>query len=272
MNSIANYYNKNAEREWLRLVRDPYHSLEFMVTMYHLRKHLPSDGRILDAGGGPGRYSLALCRAGYEVVLLDVSSELIAIAKDNFKSEPEDVQNKILKFVVGDIRDLSRFEPNCFDGVLCLGGPLTEISDHEDRLKAMSELVGVAKPGAIVCVSVMGYLAVLRTILTRFSDELADPSFQTLVECGDILGNTGTPWHFFRAEELRQLAESCGLITLEMAGCEGLSTGLAEATNLLGQHEARWKVWQELVLKTSTEPPVVDLTEHILYIGQVPSR
>ncbi len=135
----------------------------------------------------------------------------------------------------------------------------------------MSELVRVAKPGAIVCISVMGYLAILRTILARFRDELAEPSFQTLVKCGDIIGFTGTLWHFFRSEELRQLAESYGLMTLEMAGCEGLSTGLTEATNLLGQHEARWKVWQELVLKTSIEPAVVDMAEHILYIGQVPS-
>ncbi len=240
--------------------------------MYHLRRYLPSGGRILDAGGGPGHYSLELCRVGYEVVLLDVSSELIALARDSFKSEPEDVQNKMLEFVIGDIRDLSQFEPNSFDAVLCLGGPLTHISDHGDRLKAMSELVRVAKPGAIVCVSVMGYLAVLRTILTRFSDELADPAFQTLVKCGDAIGTTGTLWHFFRAEELRQLAESCGLITLEMAGCEGLSTGLVEATNLLGQHETKWKVWQELVLKTSTESAVVDMADHVLYLGQVPNR
>lgn len=267
---VAEAYNNDPEREWWRLVKDPYHSLEFLVTMHHLRKHLPPKGRVLDAGGGLGRYSLELCRAGYEVVLLDLSPELIAMARDEFKSEPEAVQNRLLEFVLGDIRDLSRFETHHFDAVLCLGGPLTHISDEADRFKAMSELVRVAKPGAVVCVSVMGYLAVLRTILIGFSNELVDPSFQTFVRQGDTIGTTGTVWHFFRADELRQLAESCGLTTLEMAGCEGLSTGLAEATNLLGQDEAKWKCWEELVLETSAEPAVVDMAEHILYLGRAP--
>jgi hypothetical protein len=56
-------------------------------------------------------------------------------------------------------------------------------------------------------------------------------------------------------------------LQLAMAGCEGLSTGLAEATNLLGQDEAKWDRWVELVVETSSEPAVVDMAEHILYIG-----
>jgi ubiquinone/menaquinone biosynthesis C-methylase UbiE len=128
MNNATETYD-DVEREWNRLVRDAYHSLEFLVTMHHIRKHFPPGGKILDAGGGPGRYSIELCRAGYNVVLFDLSPKCIATAKDKFKSEPEAVQNRLLEFVLGDIRDLSRFETNHFDAVLCLGGPLTHISD-----------------------------------------------------------------------------------------------------------------------------------------------
>jgi hypothetical protein len=53
-----------------------------------------------------------------------------------------------------------------------------------------------------------------------------------------------------------------------MAGCQGLSTGLAEATNLLKQDEAKWNRWVDLVLATSAEPAVVDMAEQILYVGQ----
>jgi hypothetical protein len=111
---------------------------------------------------------------------------------------------------------------------------------------------------------------VLRTVLILFSDDLLKPLLQPLVECGDDFGPTGTVWHFFRAAELRQLAESHGLATVEMAGCQGLSTGLAEATNAIGEDEAKWQVWTDLVVKTSTEPAVVDMAEHILYIGRKP--
>ncbi len=267
MNTVAEAYNKDPAREWRRLVKDPYHSLEFLVTMHYIRKHFPPGGKVLDAGGGPGRYSIELCRAGYSVVLLDISPGCIATAKNEFKSEPEAVQNRLSEFVVGNIRDLSRFETDHFDAVLCLGGALAHIGHEADRITAVSELVRVAKPGAVVCISVVGYFAVLRTILIQDSDELVDPSFQKLVNQGDsCVGDM--MWHFFRADELRNLAESCGLTTLEMAGCEGLSAGLAEATNLLAQDEAKWKRWEELILETSAEPAVVHMAEHILYLGQ----
>jgi len=270
MNPITEAYNK-IPGEWYRLVKDAYHSLEFLVTMHYIRKYFPPVGRVLDAGGGPGRYSIELCKAGYDVVLLDIVSEYIAFAKENIESEPEATQNRLLECVVGDIRDLSRFETSHFDAVLCLGGPLTHISDEAERITTTAELVRVAKPGAVVCISVVGYLAMLRTVLRRASHELVEPSSRELMSRGNNLVR-GAVWHFFRADELRDLSESCGLTTLEMAGCEGLSTGLSEATNAIAQDEAKWKRWVELVLETSAEPAVVNMAEHILYVGRASKR
>lgn len=53
-----------------------------------------------------------------------------------------------------------------------------------------------------------------------------------------------------------------------MVGCEGLSTGLFEATNTVAEDPAKWERWVELVLETATEPAIVDMAAHILYIGQ----
>lgn len=256
--------------EWHRLVKSAYNSLEFLVTMHYLRKHLPETGKILDAGGGPGRYTLELCRAGYDVVLLDIDPTYTAFAEEKIKLEPKSVSSRLIASIVGDIRDLSRFNTNDFDAVLCLGGPLTHISDETERTRATSELVRVAKPGAIVCISVMGYLAMLRTVLSRVSEELITPQYWKLIKEGK--GNNlvqDSLWHFFRASELQQLAESCGLTTLEMVGCEGLSTGLFEATNTVAEDPTKWERWVELVLETATEPAIVDMAAHILYIGRV---
>ena len=256
--------------EWNRLVKDAYNSLEFLVTMHYLRKHLPKTGKILDAGGGPGRYTLELCRAGYDVVLLDIDSTYTTFAEEKIKSEPKPVSSRLIASIVGDIRDLSRFSTDEFDAVLCLGGPLTYISDETERTQATSELVRVAKPGAIVCIAVMGYLAMLRTVLSRVSQELTMPRYWNLIKegKGDNLVQDSL-WHFFRASELQQLAESCGLTTLEMVGCEGLSTGLSAATNAVAEDPTKWERWVELVLETATEPAIVDMAAHILYIGQV---
>lgn len=269
MNSVVKAYNADPGREWGRLVKDPYHTLEFLTTWYYLQQYLPSTGKVLDAGGGPGRYSLALCRAGYEVILLDLSTGVLAIANEQFQAESTQVQGRLLEVVEGDIQDLSHFASNTFDAVLCLGGPLTHIGDEAGRFRAMKELVRVAKPGAMVCVGVMGYWAVLRTICTGFREELAEVSFQTLLQRGDsFMKVTDSVWHFFRAEELRQCMEQCGVTTLTMVGCEGLSAGMVEATNAVRGDEAQWQRWVDLVVKTSTEPSLVDLSEHILHIGR----
>ena len=85
----------------------------------------------------------------------------------------------------------------------------------------------------------------------RHSEELITPQYRISL------------WHFFRAFELQQLAESCGL----SVGCEGLST--AAATNTVAEDATKWERWVELVLETATEPAVVDMAAHILYIGRV---
>ena len=79
--SIENYYDKDADNEWNRLVRDPYHKLEWDTTQIFLKKHLPKKGLILDAGAGPGRYTIDLAKKGYDVVLLDFSKGNVELAK-----------------------------------------------------------------------------------------------------------------------------------------------------------------------------------------------
>ncbi len=120
--------------------------------MHYLQKYLPPSGKILDAGEGPGRYSIKLCKAGYEDVLLDLASGNIALAQDKLRSQPQAVQKRLLEFVVGDVRDLARFESDSFDAVLCLD-PLTYLSEEADRIQAVLELVRVVKPGGLVYIS-----------------------------------------------------------------------------------------------------------------------
>lgn len=269
MNKVAEAYNKMADREWQRLVKDSYHSLEFETTMHYLKKYLPKHGHILDAGGGPGRYSIELCKAGYDVTLIDLSNGNIEKAREKFMSEPQSVQRRLQDSKIADVRDLSCFESDSFDVVLCLGGVVSHISKESERHKAVSELVRVAKTGALVGISAIGYLALLRDCMRYWSDELLSNSFQELIKTGDITGNTGTLWHFYRADELKKLAESLMLETIDIVGCEGLSAGVEESTNELATNADKWKTWVNLLMETSNTPAVADMAEHILYIGRV---
>ena len=267
-NPITDTYNSDPGREWNRLVEDTYHSLEFTITWHHLSQHLPPAGQILDAGGGPGRYSLALCRAGYQVTLLDLSEGNIHFACQQFKEEPLEVQSRLSEAAVGDVTNLSRFGDKTFEAVLCLGGVLSHIQPAQARRRAITELVRVCKPQGIVAVSGVGYLAVLRTILMEFSHEILWPTWFEFLQTHDSAGPTQTDWHWYTAADLRGLAESHGLTTLIMAGCQGLSSSLIEATNHLAEDPVKWRRWLDLLLQTSTDPAVVEMAEHILYVGR----
>ena len=81
LEQMRNAYDGFPEREWERLVGGAQAWLEFVVTMHAIGNHLPpvSDRtvRVLDAGGGPGRYTIALAEQGYGVSLLDLSPRLL---------------------------------------------------------------------------------------------------------------------------------------------------------------------------------------------------
>jgi SAM-dependent methyltransferase len=267
MTNVADFYTQGAAREWERLEQAPYQHLEFQVTLHFLRKHLPPEGVILDAGGGPGRYALALSREGREVVLCDLAPGNIALAREQFTGEPEAVRARLREAQVADIRALP-YADSTYTAVLCLGGPLSHLPDPMDREQAVRELVRVAAPGGLVVLTGIGALAVLRTIIMICPHELVDGSLDTFSNDGNSPGPGGMLWHWFRAAELRELAESAGLTTLEMAGCQGLSTGLEEATNRLAANEEQWQRWLDILLATATEPPVVDMAEHLLYVGR----
>ena len=69
-------FDRDPDLEWQRLEIFPRSRLEYMIVSAALARNLPAPDRstsVLDAGGGPGRYTVALARAGYPVTLLDLS-------------------------------------------------------------------------------------------------------------------------------------------------------------------------------------------------------
>ena len=75
---IQAYYNANAELEWQRLEEHPF---EFLLTTYMMEKYIRPGDRILDIGGGPGRYAIHFARRGCDVTLVDLSAENVRLAQ-----------------------------------------------------------------------------------------------------------------------------------------------------------------------------------------------
>ena len=262
--SVRQFYSGNVKKEWARLESDPYHRLEFDTTLEYLRRYLPKKGLILDAGGGPGRYTIELARKGYDLVLLDYAPENLRYAERRIKREGLGG----IKVAEGSIVDLTRFSEGSFDAVLCLGGPLSHVMKRRDRGKAVSELVRVAKKHPPIFISVMSRLAMLATELKYFPTEVQLPLFKKIRDSGDYLGDQGfTATHFFLPEELRkEIEDTKSVKTLAMVGLEGIGSVHKEEVNSLANNPRRWNIWLETHYKTCTHPSVVGLSEHMLIV------
>ena len=273
---IKEWYDTHADYEWIRLFQDGYHQLEFLITMHFLEKYLPPKGLILDAGGGPGRYTIELARKGYNIALLDLSTKCLEIARKQIGEAG--LEDRIKEIVEGSIVDLSMFQNDRFDAVLCLG-PFSHLLEGSDRERAARELVRVARRGAPLFISAINRYGLFRTILQRLPEELIDPSHSEIFTKGIYrahfrlllsrsIGTAFTDTYFFIPNELKDLIESKGVQTMTVATCQGLSSNLKEATNKLYQDQEKWKVWWKILLKTCTDPCITGLGEHFLYVGK----
>ena len=146
----AEFFDEYGEREWTRFEdgRTPGPSLTTHIRM--LEGYVRPGDRVLDAGSGPGRFTLEMLRLGAHVTALDISPGQLEL----LRARVPDVEA-----VVGDITDLSRFADGSFDATVCYGGPLSYVTDRADR--AVAELARVTKPGGHVLVSVMGFAGVV---------------------------------------------------------------------------------------------------------------
>lgn len=97
-------------------------------------------GRILDAGGGQGQMAFRLAAIGHEVVLTDVSEQMLAIAK---RTAVERQLEQQVRFVQGPIQQLDSEQLGLFDGILC-HAVLEWVTDIEPVLAQLNQHL---KPG-----------------------------------------------------------------------------------------------------------------------------
>lgn len=260
-------YSDLVKKEWKRLEKYSYFRLEFDTSMVFLKKYLPKKGLILDAGGGPGRYTIELAKEGYNVVLLDLVPENLEFASRKIKQGK--LQNKIKQIIEGNIIKLP-FKNNTFDAVICLGGPLSHVHPEKNRKKAISELIRVAKKGAPIFVAVMGKFGVLMNSLRFWPEEVKmKRHFERFSQRGDdYMWHGGKGYcHFFTKDELEKLFYKKNIKIIEEIGLEGLATTSRDITKKLFKNQPKIKRnWMKMHYKTCTHPTVIDLSAHIMII------
>ena len=148
MTGHKGYWDRNAKRELAR-EDDPRKQVHSDLLWREIHRCIDSrkNLKILDAGAGPGRFSIPLAEAGHHVVHIDISSEMIKIAKQRIN--PNFSKNII--FSNSDISQGFDYADNLFDLILCLDSPLSFCYDN--YIDVIKELIRIAKSKIILCVA-----------------------------------------------------------------------------------------------------------------------
>lgn len=261
---IKKHYDANPEREWARL--DMY-GIEFQVTMKHLLENLKPNSKILDVGGGPGRYAFALTKAGHQVYLTDLSTGHIELAK----KKQDELGLKLESIEVLDAEDLSLFPNEMFDAVINFG-PLYHLQHEDSRNNTISESIRVLKRGGICSFAFLSiYAPVYDTIkkdpsniLERYNDLVKFINTGIHIESDEDPGFTDI--FLIDPMKIEKLFKNFPIEMITLFGTEGLTAQSETKLNQLG--DSIFDKWVELAYSTSTTIAGLNCSEHIVFMGK----
>ena len=272
--NIKDYYNHSPEQEWERL---DINEFEFAMTKYILSKHIFRNAKVLDIGGGPGRYSLFLAERGNDVTLFDISNTNIEFAKN----KAEELNVNIKEYITGDVLDLIDLTNNKFDAILCMG-PLYHLLNEEDRRKAINNcLESLTVSGILICTFISKYAKLsnlpnkILPVLTDSESALCfDKSIKNAVSVIEKQINDNNTFYVrdskisvaqVNPEKISKYMKTFGLKTLFFGVIEGVFEN-SKVTKNLPEHIVQSIL--NLNYKTSQMPVMWGNGSHFIYIGK----
>ena len=264
---IETYYDLHSESEWQRLER---HRTEYAITERALLEHLPPPpAAVLDCGGGPGRYAIALAQRGYQVTLFDLSVQNLEQAR----RQAAQAGQQLAAYEQGTATDLSRFPADAFDAVLLMG-PLYHLLRERDRRQALQQAYRVLKPGGPLFAAFLTRYAVARFCAAHEPCwPLQEPEmWQSTLEAG-ILPPRGEHASAFVAYgalpgEVPPLLRDAGFDLVSLLGVEGLVSMIEDPINTLDG--PAWELWSDLNYRVAADPSLHGAVEHLLAIAVKP--
>ena len=155
-----------------------------------LKKYFSSTKRgfLLDLGCGTGRDAIELARSGFKVYGIDISSEMIKIAKSGI------TDNESIEFLQGDSEHIP-YEDEHFDAVICS----SSFHHYPRPVASLSEIRRVLKKN--------GHLFLLETCRDGFR----------LIIIHDLIQKTFRNDHirYYSTKELRRFLELAGFVEIK---------------------------------------------------------
>ncbi len=254
--------------EWSRL-ETPNGRLELLRALEIVDREVPVGSAVLDLGGGPGRYAMALARRGDRVVLADPSPRLLEEARARARAE-----GLAFEAVEADARDLAAHGDGSYDAVIAFG-PFYHLVDPGDRARAASEVARVLRPGGVLLAQVAPRLSGLRGLVDRLGfapAQVAPGALRRVLEEGVFVNasDRGFPVAWYpRPDEARALFAGAGLVETGLESLRGLACGREAALFALQEAQPeRFAEVMEVLRATAGDPAVLELGDYAVWSGR----
>lgn len=118
------------------------HSLLCHNDVNFVQEQCPEPGRLLDLGCGTGRLLIPLAKEGHSVMGVDLSREMLKVARE--KADQEQVDVSLIHLNLTELRCLA---DQSFDYCACLFSTLGMVQGTEMRRRVCEEACRVLRPG-----------------------------------------------------------------------------------------------------------------------------
>lgn len=251
LENLIRYYEQEYKEDE-RLIKDRAHAVEFLTTVRYFDKVFPRDAKILDACAGTGAYSFYLAKGGHRVTAGDIVENNVSIIKEKQAKTPS-----LFEIYNGSVLDLSRFEDESFDVVLCMGA-MYHLKNKCDREKAIEECLRVLKNDGII---VLSYINKYAVILNNYEDQIRnmDELLQYNIESHRDIFYATTP------KEITTTMKDNGVKPLHNIATDGI--GYLISSKINNSSEENYEKWLQLHFETCEEESLLGYSLHGLFIG-----
>jgi 2-polyprenyl-3-methyl-5-hydroxy-6-metoxy-1,4-benzoquinol methylase len=249
--NLIKYYEREYNEDQ-RLIKDRAHAVEFLTTVRYFDKAFLKGSKVLDACAGTGIYSFYLADQGHKVTSGDIVEHNVSVIREKQLHRP------VLKEIyTGSVLDLSRFEDESFDVVLCMGA-LYHLKDKCDRELAIKECLRVLKKEGVFAASYINKYAV---ILHNYEERLKnmDELLQYHRESYKEVFYGSTP------EEITAVMSKAGLRTLYNIAADGI--GYVINSKINSSSDENFNKWLQFHFDTCEEGNLLGYSLHALYLG-----
>lgn len=260
LKAVKQYYDNNVMDEWQRIEGRP----EFIITCRFIDRYVRPGDKVLDIGGGPGRYSIYLAQKGCAVTLFDLSAENIRFAE---KKGAE--LGTRFEAIVGDARYVEERVSGQFDHILLMG-PMYHLLEEADRVKAVKGALQLLKPGGVLFVSfinmVAGMIYAMKIEPEIVADQTEKEFYQAFYNHKSFAGEAFTQAYFANQDEILPFMAQFPLKKLHFLSQEGISSPCED--NIMSQPKEIRDLWLDICEKTCEREELLSWGEHLMYIGK----